>query len=182
MAGDGRRRTFITFEGGEGSGKSTVANVLVSKLMELSSRPVTLLDGDIVRKNLSSELGFSKEHRDLNIKRIGFVAGEITKHRGIAVCAPIAPYAATRREVREMVGVYGGFIEVYVSTPVEVCEQRDPKGLYKKARAGEIKNFTGIDSAYERPERADIRLESSKRSADELVTALISDLEEKGFI
>jgi sulfate adenylyltransferase len=116
------------------------ANVLLSKLLELGGRPVTILDGDLVRKNLSSELGFSKEHRNLNIKRIGYVAAEITKHRGIAVCAPIAPYDDIRKEVRAMIQPHGGFILVHVNTSVEECEKRDRKGLYAKVRAGIIKD------------------------------------------
>src|SRR5450756_1159303 len=120
----------IFFTGLSGSGKSTIANALITKFLEMGGRPVTLLDGDLVRKNLSSELGFSKEHRDINIRRIGYVASEITKNGGIAVCAPIAPYDAMRREVRRMVEEGGGFILVYVSTPLEVCESRDRKGLY----------------------------------------------------
>jgi sulfate adenylyltransferase len=141
----------VFFTGLSGSGKSTVANVLVARLLERGGRPVTLLDGDLVRKHLSSELGFSRAHRDLNILRIGFVASEIVKNRGIAVCAPIAPYRGIRRQVREAVARYGGFIEVHVSTPLEVCEQRDRKGLYAKARAGLLTNFTGIDDPYETP-------------------------------
>ena len=172
----------VFFTGLPSSGKSTLANVLLSKLMELSSRPVTLLDGDIVRKNLSSELGFSKEHRDLNIKRIGFVASEITKHRGIAVCAPIAPYAAVRREVREMVGAYGGFIEVYVSTPVEVCEQRDRKGLYAKARAGLITGFTGVDDPYEPPEDAEVVIDTTDLEPEEAVDMILRELSVRGYL
>ena len=129
----------VFFTGLSGSGKSTIANALMVKLMEMGGRPVSLLDGDIVRKNLSSELGFSKEHRDLNIRRIGYVASEITKNGGIAICAPIAPYTATRRAVRESIASVGGFVEIHVSTSVEVCEQRDRKGLYALARAGKIK-------------------------------------------
>ena len=172
----------VFFTGLPSSGKSTVANVLVSMLMERSSRPVTLLDGDIVRKNLSSELGFSKEHRDINIKRIGFVAGEITKHRGIAVCAPIAPYAAARREVREMVGAYGGFVEVYVSTPVEVCEQRDRKGLYAQARAGRITGFTGVDDPYEAPEHAEVVIDTTDISSSEGAEQVLTFLSEAGYL
>ncbi len=127
------------FTGFSGSGKSTIANALMVKLMEMGGRPVTLLDGDIVRKNLSSELGFSKEHRDLNIRRIGYVASEITKNGGIAICAPIAPYATTRRAVREDIEAFGAFIEVHVATSIEECERRDRKGLYKLAREGKIK-------------------------------------------
>jgi len=124
----------VFFTGFSGSGKSTIANALMVKLMEMGGRPVTLLDGDIVRKNLSSELGFSKEHRDLNIRRIGYVASEITKNRGIAICAPIAPYAVTRRAVRQDIESYGAFIEIHVATTIEECERRDRKGLYKLAR------------------------------------------------
>ena len=142
------------FTGLSGSGKSTIANALMVKLMEMGGRPVTLLDGDLVRKHLSSELGFSKEHRDLNIQRIGYVASEITKNGGIAICAPIAPYAATRKSVREMIEPLGGFIEIHVATPIEVCEARDRKGLYAKARAGILKGFTGIDDPYEVPREA----------------------------
>src|SRR6266513_3317842 len=134
----------VLFTGLSGSGKSTIANALVSKFNEMGGRPVTLLDGDLVRKHLSSELGFSKEHRDLNIRRIGYVASEITKNGGIAICAPIAPYKATRREVRDMIEQYGMFVEVHVATPIEICEARDRKGLYKKAREGKITGFTGI--------------------------------------
>src|SRR5690606_14237615 len=134
----------VFFTGLSGSGKSTIANALMVKLMEMGGRPVTLLDGDVVRKHLSSERGFSKEHRDINIRRIGYVASEITKNGGIAICAPIAPYAATRRAVREMVEASGAFIEVHVATSVEECERRDRKGLYKLAREGKIKEFTGI--------------------------------------
>ena len=144
---------LIWFTGLSGSGKSTIANALMVKLMEMGGRPVTLLDGDIVRKNLSSELGFSKEHRDLNIRRIGYVASEITKNGGIAICAPIAPYATTRRAVREDIQSYGAFIEVHVATSIEECEKRDRKGLYKLARAGKIKEFTGISDPYDVPER-----------------------------
>ncbi len=171
----------LFFTGLSGSGKSTVANVLVAKLMEIGGRPVTLLDGDIVRKNLSSELGFSKEHRDLNIKRIGYVASEITKNRGIAVCAPIAPYTATRREVREMIEQYGGFIEIHVSTPIEVCEQRDRKGLYAKARAGLIKEFTGIDDPYEAPEHAEIQIDTTQISPDAAAQQILDYLSGQGF-
>jgi sulfate adenylyltransferase len=172
----------VFFTGLSGAGKSTIAQVLMAKLMEIGTRPVTLLDGDIVRKNLSSELGFSKEHRDLNVRRIGFVASEITKNRGIAICAPIAPYRATRREVRGMIGQYGGFIEVYVATPLEVCERRDRKGLYAKARAGLIKDFTGIDDPYEPPEPPEVVVDTSKVSAEEAAHQILLYLEREGFI
>ena len=139
----------LFFTGLSGSGKSTIANAVMTKLMEAGGRRVTLLDGDIVRKNLSSELGFSKEHRNLNIERIGYVASEITKNGGIAICAPIAPYAQSRRTVRETIEPLGGFLEIHVSTPIEVCEARDRKGLYARARAGVIKEFTGVSDPYE---------------------------------
>lgn len=148
------RRTFpprhrqgftVFFTGLSGSGKSTIANALRVKLMELGGRAVTLLDGDTVRKELSSELGFSKEHRDINVQRIGYVASEITRNGGVAICAPIAPYTDMRRRVRERVEQHGGFLEVHVATPLETCEARDRKGLYAKARAGIIKDFSGID-------------------------------------
>jgi sulfate adenylyltransferase len=177
------RQGFTLFLTGlSGSGKSTIANILMAKLMEIGARPVTLLDGDIVRKNLSSELGFSKEHRDLNIRRIGFVASEITKNRGIAICAPIAPYRAVRREVRELIDSLGAFIEVFVSTPLEVCEERDRKGLYAQARAGIIKGFTGIDDPYEEPENAEIVLRTVEMSPEESAAEVLLYLENAGFI
>ncbi len=177
-----RQGYTVFFTGLSGSGKSTIANILVAKLMELDSRPVTLLDGDIVRKNLSSELGFSREHRDLNIQRIGYVASEITKNRGVAVCAPIAPYAGTRRVVRDLISEYGGFVEVHVATPIEVCEARDRKGLYAKARAGLIKEFTGIDDPYEAPQKPEIVIDTAELSAEEATLKVILHLESEGFI
>jgi sulfate adenylyltransferase len=172
----------VFFTGLSGSGKSTVANALMIKLLEDGSRPVTLLDGDIVRKNLSSELSFTKEHRDLNIQRIGFVAGEITKNRGIAICAPIAPYAESRRQVREMISPLGGFLEVHVSTSIEVCESRDRKGLYAKARAGIIKGFTGVDDPYEIPEKAEIVIDTKDLSPDLAAHRILITLEKLGYL
>lgn len=172
----------VFFTGLSGAGKSTIAKALTLKMLELGGRPVTLLDGDVVRKHLSSELGFSREHRDLNIRRIGFVASEICKNGGIVVCALIAPYAATRREVREMVGAHGGFVEVHMATPIEECERRDCKGLYAKARAGLIKCFTGVDDPYEVPERPELRLDTSGISPDECVHQVLLTLERLGFI
>ena len=172
----------VFFTGLSGSGKSTVANALMTKLLEDGSRPVTLLDGDIVRKNLSSELTFSKEHRDLNIQRIGFVASEITKNRGIAICAPIAPYATTRRQVRETIAPLGGFIEIHVATPLEICEARDRKGLYAKARAGLIKGFTGIDDPYEAPENAEIVIDTAELTPDLAAHRILITLEKLGYI
>ncbi len=172
----------VFFTGLSGSGKSTVANALMVKLLEDGSRPVTLLDGDIVRKNLSSELTFTKEHRDLNIQRIGFVARELTKNRGIAICAAIAPYTNTRRQVREMISPLGGFLEVYVSTSIEVCESRARKGLYAKARAGIIKGFTGIDDPYETPEKAEIVIDTKDLSPDLAAHRILITLEKLGYI
>ena len=177
-----RQGFTVFFTGLSGSGKSTIANALMSKLMEIGGRRISLLDGDIVRKHLSSELGFSKEHRDLNIQRIGFVASEITKNGGIAICAPIAPYAKTRRQVREMVEPVGGFIEIHVATPLEVCEQRDRKGLYALARAGKIKGFTGIDDPYEVPERAEMVIDTVGISPDLAAHRVLVKLESMGFI
>ncbi len=172
----------VFFTGLSGSGKSTVANALRVKLLELGGRPVTLLDGDVVRKHLSSELTFSQEHRNLNIRRIGFVAGEITKNGGIALCAPIAPYTAIRREVREMIETVGQFIEVHVATPLAECEKRDRKGLYAKARAGLLKQFTGIDDPYEVPEQPEFRLDTTDTTPDECAHQLLLMLEKTGLI
>jgi len=172
----------IFFTGLSGSGKSTIANVLRTKFLETGGRPVTLLDGDLVRKHLSSELGFSKEHRDINIRRIGYVASEITKNGGIAICAPIAPYDATRKHVRQMVEVSGGFILVHIATPIEVCEQRDRKGLYAKARAGIVKEFTGISDPYEAPTDAEVVINTADLTPEESAQEIILHLEREGFI
>ncbi|MGB5258347.1 MAG: bifunctional sulfate adenylyltransferase/adenylylsulfate kinase [Woeseiaceae bacterium] len=172
----------VFFTGLSGSGKSTIANALMSKLMEIGGRPISLLDGDIVRKNLSSELGFSKEHRDLNIRRIGYVASEITKNGGIAICAPIAPYASTRRQVRESISPHGGFVEIHVATPLEICEQRDRKGLYALARAGKIKEFTGISDPYETPENAEMVIDTADISPDLAAHRILVKLEGMGYI
>jgi sulfate adenylyltransferase len=177
-----RQGFTVFFTGLSGAGKSTLANALRVKLMEMGGRSVTLLDGDIVRKNLSSELGFSREHRDLNILRIGFVASEITKNGGIAICAPIAPYAATRQKVREMIAPVGGMVEIYVSTPIDVCEARDRKGLYAKARAGIIKQFTGISDPYEAPDRPELTIDTRDCSPEGAVQEIILKLENLGYI
>ncbi len=177
-----RQGFTVFFTGLSGSGKSTIANALMVKLLELGGRSVTLLDGDIVRKHLSSELGFSREHRNINILRIGFVASEITKNGGIAICAPIAPYAATRREVREMIAPLGGFIEVHVATPLETCESRDRKGLYAKARAGVLKEFTGISDPYEAPERPELTLDTCDCTPGEAAQRVLLKLESLGYI
>jgi sulfate adenylyltransferase len=172
----------IFFTGLSGSGKSTIANVLLTKFLETGGRPVTILDGDLVRKHLSSELGFSKEHRDINIRRIGYVASEITKNGGIAICAPIAPYDAVRKQVRGMIEPVGGFILVHIATPVETCEQRDRKGLYAKARAGIIKEFTGISDPYEEPKDAEVVINTADLSPEEAAQEIILHLEREGFI
>jgi len=172
----------IFFTGLSGSGKSTIANALLVKLLEDGGRSVTLLDGDVVRKNLSSELGFSKEHRDLNVQRIGYVASEITKNGGVAICAPIAPYAATRRVVRQTIEAHGGFLEIHVATSLEVCEQRDRKGLYAKARQGIIKEFTGISDPYEEPENPELRIDTVGLHPDLAAHRIFVKLESMGFI
>ena len=177
-----RQGFTVFFTGLSGSGKSTIANVLLVKLLELGGRPVTLLDGDIVRKHLSSELGFSKEHRDINIRRIGFVASEITKNGGIAICAPIAPYDATRKDVRALVEPGGGFLLVHVSTSLEVCEGRDRKGLYAKARAGTLPEFTGISDPYEVPDDADVTIDTTQLTPEEAAQQIILHLESEGYI
>ncbi|MEJ2368734.1 MAG: bifunctional sulfate adenylyltransferase/adenylylsulfate kinase [Acidobacteriota bacterium] len=172
----------VFFTGLSGSGKSTIAKTLLVKLLEMGGRPITLLDGDIVRKNLSSELGFSKEHRDLNIRRIGFVASEITKNGGIALCAPIAPYRNVRRDNKALISAVGGYILVHVATPLEVCETRDRKGLYAKARAGIIKEFTGISDPYEAPEYPEVKLDTTDLSPEECAQAILLHLEREGYI
>jgi sulfate adenylyltransferase len=172
----------IFMTGLSGSGKSTIANVLLVKLLERGGRAVTLLDGDLVRQHLSSELGFSKEHRDLNIRRIGFVASEITKHGGAAICAPIAPFDATRREVRQMIEPHGGFVLVHIATPLEICEQRDRKGLYAKARAGLIPQFTGVSDAYEPPADASITIDTTACTPEEAADRILDSLVESGFL
>ncbi len=179
-----RNRQGITlfFTGLSGSGKSTLAGILYAKLIESGSRPVSLLDGDIVRQNLSSELGFSKEHRDLNIRRIGFVASEITKNGGVAICAPIAPYRETRRAVRELIEQHGAFVEVHVSTPLEVCETRDRKGLYAKARKGVIPEFTGISDPYNVPEHPELDINTAELSPMEAAQEVLLYLLKEGYI
>jgi len=177
-----RQGLTIFLTGLSGAGKSTIAKVLYSKMLEIGKRPVTLLDGDIVRHNLSSELTFSKEHRDINVRRIGFVACEITKNRGIAICAPIAPYERTRSEIRRAVESHGGFLEIHVATPLEECEKRDRKGMYAKARAGLIKGYTGIDDPYEVPKAPELRIDTTDITPDEAAQEILLYLGQKGFI
>jgi sulfate adenylyltransferase len=167
----------VLLSGLSGSGKSTIARALVERLV--TSRTVTLLDGDVVRTHLSRGLGFSREDRDVNVRRIGWVAAEVTKHGGMAVCAPIAPYDETRRWVRAIVEAAGGpgsFLLVWVSTPIEVCEARDVKGLYAKARAGEITGFTGIDDPYEPPLDAELVIDTSVVPVEDAVDQILAAL------
>ena len=164
----------VWFTGLSGSGKSTTADVLTVMMQELG-RQVTVLDGDVVRTHLSRGLGFSAEDRDINVRRIGFVASELARHGGVAVCAVVSPYRTVRNDVRNMVGD-NNFVEVFVDTPIEVCEQRDGKGLYAKARAGEIKGFTGIDDPYEKPVSAEIVLDTVASSPEENARSIIDYL------
>ena len=177
-----KRGFTIFFTGLSGSGKSTLANGLFVRLLEEGSRPVTILDGDIVRSHLSSELGFSKEHRSLNVRRIGYVASEITKNGGIAICAPIAPYRYDRRKNRDLISPLGGFIEIYVNTPLAECEKRDVKGLYELARKGIVKEFTGISDPYEKPEQAEIEVNSSGIDPEKLVDKILLEIKQMGYI
>ena len=177
-----RQGFTVFFTGLSGSGKSTLARILQVKFLEMGGRPVTLLDGDLVRKHLSSELGFTKAHRDINVRRIGFVAAEITKNGGIALCAPIAPYDSVRKEVRRAIDPLGGMVLVYVNTPLDVCEQRDRKGLYAKARAGLIPEFTGISDPYEVPTDANVVIDTTDLSAAEGAQKILLYLEREGYI
>ncbi len=177
-----RQGFTVFFTGLSGAGKSTLARALAARLMETGGRSVTLLDGDIVRRNLSSELGFTKAHRDINVRRIGFVASEITKNRGIAICAPIAPYRATRRAVRAMIETVGGFVEIHVATPIATCEARDRKGLYARARAGLIPEFTGVSDPYEVPEHPELAIDTTGLGIDEAVQRILLKLEHEGYL
>ena len=172
----------LFFTGLSGSGKSTLAKIMYGRFIEEGRRSVTLLDGDIVRHHLSSELGFSKAHRDINVRRIGFVASEITKNGGVAICAPIAPYAGTRRDVREMVEAHGSMIEIYVCTPLEVCEARDRKGLYAKARKGIIPEFTGISDPYEEPEHPELTIDTTDLTPMQAAQEIFLHLFAKGYL
>ena len=176
------RGITLFFTGLSGAGKSTLAKIMYGRFIEEGRRSVTLLDGDVVRSHLSSELGFSKSHRDLNVRRIGFVASEITKNRGVAICAPIAPYAATRRDVREMIETHGAMIEIHLSTPLEVCEARDRKGLYARARKGLIPEFTGISDPYEEPEEPEIRIDTTDLSPMQAAQEIYLYLLAKGYL
>ena len=177
-----RQGFVVFFTGLPSAGKSTIANALLAKLNEDGTRPVTLLDGDIVRHHLSSELGFSREHRDLNVLRIGYVASLIAKSGGVAICAPIAPYENVRRQVREVVEAHGGFIEVYVATPVEICARRDRKGLYAKARAGLLSNFTGVNDPYEEPSAPDLRIDTQEQTPDQAAQQILLKIEALRYV
>ncbi|MGB5305549.1 MAG: bifunctional sulfate adenylyltransferase/adenylylsulfate kinase, partial [Gammaproteobacteria bacterium] len=177
-----RKGITLFFTGLSGSGKSTLAKIMHAKFIEEGARPVTLLDGDVVRINLSSELGFSRAHRNINVHRIGFVASEITKNGGIAICAPIAPYTAMRREVREMIEQDGAFIEIHVATPLEVCEARDRKGLYEKARKGIIPEFTGISDPYDVPEHPELRIDTTDKSPMQAGQEIMLYLLREGYL
>jgi sulfate adenylyltransferase len=172
----------VLLTGLSGSGKSTIARALHEALLERTDRTVSILDGDIVRRMLSSELGFSRSHRELNVRRIGYVAAEVARHGGIAICAPIAPYTSTRREFRRMVESVGQMLLVYVSTPLDMCESRDRKGLYAKARAGLIAEFTGISDPYEIPMDADLRIDTSRISVADAVEQILASLSERDLI
>ena len=175
-----RQGVCIWFTGLSGAGKSTTAEVLTVLLME-QGRQVTVLDGDVVRTHLSKGLGFSKEDRDANIRRIGYVAAEIVRHGGLVMCAAVSPYRATRNDVRNMVGK-DHFVEVFVNTPLEECEVRDVKGMYAKARRGEIKGFTGIDDPYEEPLHAEITLDTMTNGPEENARLILGYLTRHGFV
>ncbi|WP_214325911.1 adenylyl-sulfate kinase [Nonomuraea sediminis] len=178
-----RRGLVVFFTGLSGSGKSTIARGLRDALLELGSRTITYLDGDVVRHLLSKGLTFSKADRDLNIRRIGFVAAESARHGGLAICAPIAPYARTREEVREMVESVGAdFLLVHVATPLEECERRDRKGLYAKARAGLIPEFTGVSDPYEEPEDAELVIDTTHISIEAAVSRVLDTLRSGGWV
>jgi sulfate adenylyltransferase len=172
----------VFFTGLSGAGKSTLATLLRDRLIEFGDRDVVLFDGDQVRSQQSSELGFSKRDRDLNVQRIGFVAAEVTRAGGAALCAVIAPYDDARRRVRAAIGQIGGFVLVHVATPLAVCERRDPKGLYAKARAGIVTNFTGVSDPYEPPADADLVIDTTDTSAEDAVTMLLALLTNRGYL
>lgn len=178
-----RQGLVLFFTGLSGSGKSTLARALHDVVLERGERTVTSLDGDVVRRNLSAGLTFSKADRETNIRRIGWVAAEISRHHGIAICSPIAPFDETRKQVRAMVDEAGGaFFLIHVATPVEECERRDRKGLYAKARRGEIPEFTGISSPYEEPEDADVRVDTTGRTIPDVLSEILAALDESGYL
>ncbi len=168
-------RGFTVFMTGlSGAGKSTLSERLRDLIESEYQRPVTLLDGDIVREMLSSGLTFSRADRELNLRRIGYVAGEVTRHGGVCICAAIAPFRSARAEARARISSFGAFYEIYVSTPLAVCETRDPKGLYRKARRGEIRGFTGIDDPFEAPEKPDLHIDTSKLAIADSIERILA--------
>jgi sulfate adenylyltransferase len=174
MSSPPARRGFTLYMTGlPGAGKTTVATRLKQTLESEHQRSVTILDGDTVREMLSSGLTFTRADRELNLRRIGYVAGEVTRHGGICICAAIAPFRSARDEARQRISQIGGFYEIHVATPLAVCETRDPKGLYKKARRGEIKNFTGVDDPFEAPEWPDVKIDASRMTLDEEVRKIL---------
>jgi adenylyl-sulfate kinase len=181
MSAPRRPGVTVFLTGLSGAGKSTIADALVASL-EADGRPVTVLDGDVVRTHLSSELSFSREHRDLNIRRIGFVAGEVVKHGGTVVVAAIAPYEAAREEARTLVEKHGRFVLVHLATPLEVCEARDVKGLYAKARAGEIPEFTGVSDPYEPPARAEVTIDTSVTPLEQSVAQIRAAMDDDDLV
>ena len=172
----------VFFTGLSGAGKSTIAKLLVTKLQELTGRKITILDGDVVRQHLSKGLGFSKEDRNTNIERIGFVAAEVVRHGGIAICSAIAPYKESRDKNRLVIQEIGSYIEVYVSTPIEECKRRDTKGLYAKAEQGFLKGFTGVDNPYEIPDGPEIVIDTCTMSPEESVGKVLGYLLEHRLI
>lgn len=177
------RRGFTLFMTGlSGAGKSTLSKQAAEAIQALYQRPVTILDGDIVREMLSSGLTFSRADRELNLRRIGYVAGEVTRHGGICICAAIAPFRSARAEVRARISQVGGFYEIHIATPLAVCESRDPKGLYKKARRGEIKGFTGIDDPFEVPEEPELSLDTSMLAPEESVRRILALPQRDGLL
>ncbi len=181
--GPGEQGLVLFFTGLSGSGKSTLARALHDRILERGERTVTSLDGDVVRRNLSAGLTFSKQDRETNIRRIGWVAAEISRHRGVALCSPIAPFDATRRQVRAMTEDAGGaFVLIHVATPLEECERRDRKGLYAKARRGEIPEFTGISSPYEEPQDATVRVDTTGRTIEDALGDVVEVLETQGWL
>lgn len=172
----------IFFTGLSGAGKSTLAKMLYDSLVENDTRAVTLMDGDVVRRESSSDLGFSRSDRDLNVCRIGLAASQITKEGGVAICALIAPYATARKSVRHMIEKHGRFIEVYVATPIAICEGRDPKGLYAKAREGKIKAFTGVSDPYEPPEKPELYLSTQDITPTNAVQEILLYLHSQGLV
>ncbi len=179
---DTRPGIALFFTGLSGAGKSTIAELLLARLQEIQDRSVTFLDGDIIRAHLSKGLTFSREDRDENVKRVGFVASEITRHGGITICSQIAPYRDTRQYVRNIVEQYGKFVEIFVSTSLEICEERDTKGLYAKARAGEIKDFTGVNDPYEEPKDPELNLDTDGNTPEEVVDEIINFLNKEELV